>query len=416
MPSKALPSDPPRKCAGALALPWFPPRPAAKGMQVFAFGEWKGYYTSRFADVYESWPLDTDNMFLSPRFLASEEEGLPAQLRPRYLVLENERGPFAWVALQVAAFSALDNIRDQEVWKGLWGKTKRFFARFGNYRLLICGHLFIPGEHGWFVRGSEETRNAFLRRLGPMLKRIARYEGASVALCKDFEQPLPFSSEGGMHELNFQPNMILDLRPHWKTFDDYLDAMSSKYRIRARRAFKKSEGLLFKELSFGQIELLAGELAALYRDIVESSGFSLVCAGPEYFVELKRSLGPDFQVIACYLGDNLAGFYSTIRNGGDLEAHFIGFLPELNRSHQIYLNMLYRMIDQGIQTRMDRVVFARTALEIKSSVGAVARPARVYMAHVNPLLNVLLPFAVGLVEPKEAWTPRHPFREEGASD
>ncbi|MBK6950002.1 MAG: hypothetical protein IPH16_19740 [Haliscomenobacter sp.] len=62
---------------------------------------------------------------------------------------------------------------------------------------------------------------------------------------------------------------------------------------------------------------------------------------------------------------------------------------------------------------MNRVVFARTALEIKSSVGAVARPARVYLAHVNPFLNCLLPYAVRLVEPKEEWTPRHPFREEG---
>ena len=416
MPSKVISSNPSRKCAGALALPWFPSRPAAKGTQPFAFGEWKGYYASRFADVYESWPLDTANLFLSPRFLASEEEGLPAQLRPRYLVLENDRGPFAWVALQVVTFRALDNIRDQEVWKGLWGKTKRFFARFGNYRILICGHLFIPGEHGWHLQGTEHTRQAFLRQLGPMLKRVARHEGASVVLCKDFEEPLPFASEGGLHELNFQPNMIFDLRPQWKTIDDYLDAMSSKYRIRARRAFKKSEGLLFKELSFGQIELLAGELASLYRDIVEGSGFSLVCAGPEYFVELKRSLGPDFQVTACYQDDALAGFYSTIRNGGDLEAHFIGFQPELNRSHQIYLNMLYRMVEQGIHSRMNRVVFARTALEIKSSIGAVARPARVYMAHVNPVLNFLLPFAVGLVEPKEVWTPRHPFREEGGVD
>ena len=259
MPSKVMSSDSPRKCAGALALPWFPSRPAAKGTQRFAFGDWQGYYASRFADVYESWPLDTANLFLSPRFLASEEEGLPALLRPRYLVLENDRGPFAWVALQVVTFRALDNIRDQEVWKGLWGKTKRFFARFGNYRILICGHLFIPGEHGWHVQGTEATRQAFLRQLGPMLKRIARHEGASVVLCKDFEEPLPFAAEGGLHELSFQPNMIFDLRPQWKTVDDYLDAMSSKYRIRARRAFKKSEGLRFKELSFVQIKLLAGE-------------------------------------------------------------------------------------------------------------------------------------------------------------
>ncbi|MBK6950001.1 MAG: hypothetical protein IPH16_19735 [Haliscomenobacter sp.] len=47
-------------------------------------------------------------------------------------------------------------------------------------------------------------------------------------LCKDFEEPPPCASGGGLHEMNFQPNMIFDLRPQWKTFDDYLEAMSSE--------------------------------------------------------------------------------------------------------------------------------------------------------------------------------------------
>ncbi len=67
------------------------------------------------------------------------------------------------------------------------------------------------------------------------------------------------------------------------------------------------------------------------------------------------------------------------------------------------------MVEESLQVGARRLLLSRTALEIKSSIGAVAEPAYVYMAHVNPLLNSLVPLSVGLLEPVEVWEPRHPF-------
>jgi hypothetical protein len=54
----------------------------------------------------------------------------------------------------------------------------------------------------------------------------------------------------------------------------------------------------------------------------------------------------------------------------------------------LYLNMLYDMT-YSINKGFKEIIFARTALEIKSSVGA--RPIQMYIGHTNPVVNVFMP-------------------------
>ena len=77
------------------------------------------------------------------------------------------------------------------------------------------------------------------------LKNCCKNEGEhiSLILVKDLDN----SRKNGLHpnlgndykEFSIQPKMILHLREDWTTFEDYLAAMTSKYRVRAKRAFKK---------------------------------------------------------------------------------------------------------------------------------------------------------------------------------
>jgi predicted N-acyltransferase len=218
--------------------------------------------------------------------------------------------------------------------------------------------------------------------------------------------------KAGFHAINFQPSMIMELPSNWKTMDDYLNAMSSKYRVRARRALKKASGVIFRELDLRQIELFNDDLVALHYAVVDQADFNMMWAGKDYFIQLKQQLGADFCLTACFEKDQLLGFFTTIRNGKELEANFLGFDAQANREHQLYLCMLYKMIELALANHCTKISFARTALEIKSSVGAVAHKTYIYMKHTNPFLNWLLPAIVRFGDPKEEWTPRHPFREE----
>lgn len=70
-----------------------------------------------------------------------------------------------------------------------------------------------------------------------------------------------------LSEFSFQPNMVLPIQPSWRRFEDYLEAMSSKYRVRARRAVKKMDGLTRRELSETMVELEEKAMYALYREV-----------------------------------------------------------------------------------------------------------------------------------------------------
>lgn len=392
----------------AISSPCSFSQPRSISKSLFSFGPWEGIYTDRFVEVEDFWFTYPDNRMLSPAFMRAMEEGLPGTLQQRYLVLRDEQGTVACLSFQVAEFNALEDIRDTAVWSGWWGKFKRMAARLGNFRLLVLGNMFVVGENGICARNAA-ARVEVEGELKRLMQIIARKENACVLVAKDFAAPKPGIK--GFHALEFQPAMSLDIRPEWVTFEDYLADMSSKYRVRARRALKKAENIRYVPLSLDGVIEYAEELTALYREVVRASGFGLVEAGPAYFISMKRLLGEDFEITACFFGETLCGFYSTLRNGDHLEANFVGFSAEYNRNAQLYLNMLYRIILDGISLGMKKVAFARTALEIKSSVGARPEQAIVYMAHVNPLLNLLLPAGVRFLEPREEWVERHVFHE-----
>jgi hypothetical protein len=75
--------------------------------------------------------------------------------------------------------------------------------------------------------------------------------------------------------------------------------------------------------------------------------------------------------------------------------------------------MLYDLVRAGIDANCQHLVLARTALEIKSSVGAVAHDLHCYLRHHNAVANHFTEPLLDYLNPVEKWEPRHPFKAEG---
>ena len=194
--------------------------------------------------------------------------------------------------------------------------------------------------------------------------------------------------------------MVLYFRDDWKNFEDYLAAMSSKYRVRVKRAFKKGVAIQRKVFDIQDIEDNLDRIYDLYSRIAEGSVFNLVKLNPKYFVALKAKLGADFTMIGYYIEGELTAFFTTIKNYHELEAHFLGYDEAFNREHQMYLNILYDIIKIGFDQKCRSVVFARTALEIKSSVGAEPHEMYWYLRHRNKVSNRFLSQIVDYLNPQ----------------
>ena len=68
------------------------------------------------------------------------------------------------------------------------------------------------------------------------------------------------------------------------------------------------------------------------------------------------------------------------------------------------------MVKFGADHQFSSIVYARTAMAIKSSVGAKAKPMIMYMKHTNRFMNTILKHIFKLMNPTQDWEERHPFK------
>lgn len=407
-------------------------RPAPVGGAVcFQAGDEKVLFAERIAEMPSDWEEVTAgrNLFLERSYFQALEESPPEGATFGYLLFYQRHRPAGVAALQFVDFRTDQAIRHrrQSNGKGLSTRVKDALARRLHFRLMVCGNLLLTGEHGHYFREDLLSPPAATEWLLNSLHRLSRHlAGAgrpiSATLIKDVAATSttalsPFFSGQGFHLLRFEPNMVLELCPEWSTMEDYLESMTSKYRVRARRAFKKAALLLRRELHLPELPQFMPALYDYYRSLAEGADFNMTQLSPGYFLALKKHVPDRFRLYGYFLQEKLIGFCTTLRNGEELEAHFLGFDPDGNRAFQLYLNMLYDIVGEGLAGKARRIIFARTALEIKSSVGARPQDMHIYLKTENRFINFLAPYLVRLLEPRTDWTPRHPFGDGvGAAD
>lgn len=378
-------------------------------------------------DVQDIWDelAPKDNIFLQSPYLTALERHAPEGMKFNYMVFYEDIQPVGIAYTQTFNISVKDSLKEEEtensacLIRAFIKAIKKWIIKKADFKLLICGNLLLTGEHGYyFSTDIDETKVSQLVQQGidRLHQVLEQKEKIHIQLFKDY---LPETKdiqnkllENSYHKFSIQPSMHLHLSNDWATFDDYLNAMSSKYRVRARRAAKKGKDLVKKELSLAEVEANEERIYELYKSIADEAGFNAFLLHPSYFTALKRYLGEDYKLVGYYVNDELVAFCTSIMNGTELEAHFLGVAAEANRKYQVYLNILYDFVRMGIYHKKESVNLARTALEIKSSVGAVPQNMYCYLKHRSSLSSKFIKMVFDSFNPKEEWQQRHPFKDK----
>jgi hypothetical protein len=211
------------------------------------------------------------------------------------------------------------------------------------------------------------------------------------------------------HHIDTQPSMIMEISSQWGNLQGYLNALKSKYRVRAKKALQEVRELERVELSLSEIEEREDQLHQLYLKVVEDVGFNLFILDKGYFTELKRTLGDKFRLWIYKDKGEVISFFTVFEDGDILDAHFLGYDVEVNHKYKLYLNMLLAMIEMASSQGFKQLQLSRTATEIKSSVGADGIPMWAYMRFPRRSINGLLPFLYSFFKPDLEWIPRMPF-------
>jgi hypothetical protein len=395
----------------------------------------KGYSVVLYHTVDEiskaNWAKATspDNLFLQLDYLSVVEKHPPKGMKFCYLLFYKENVPVGVSLFQLQYFKADQNInnKDNEKRPCFFTVLTRFIkgvvANKAEFNVLINGNLLLTGEHGNYFNKELVSNKDFQQILDEALDYThaeldKNGNKLSGTLLKEYyecnkEFSTQFAENHSFFEFTVQPNMVMKLREEWCTFDDYMEAMLSKYRVRTKRALKKGSDFEKVDFDAEMIESNLDRLYELYEGIAENSGFNMVNLNKNYLLALKKQFPDRFKLTGYYLEGKLVGYYTTILNDVELEAHFLGFEQSLNRDHQIYLNILYDIVNEGILRRAKKIIFARTAMEIKSSVGAVAEEMFCYLRARSSLTNKLfLKPVLEYLRPDHDWEPRHPFKTD----
>ena len=356
------------------------------------------------------------NVFLQTPYLTVLEKSAPVNMECFYIgTFENSE----LIGVSLAQYLDLNKLESfGERDKCFKTAIRNFiFKNFASHTLFL-GNNMITGQNG-YVFTKEIDFNHISEILLKSADEITLYfkkKGISIHLVsfKDFYDHCSVKLKkyrfSNMYEFNTQPNMIFYLDKNWKLLDDYVAELSKKYRDQFKRARKKFDGIQVKNLSYEEVLKNEEKIYDLYHYVAKNAPFNTFFLSKNHFSTLKGQCGNRFQIFGYFLNEELVGFHTLLLNDETLETYFLGYNDRIQKENMLYLNMLYNMTEYGIQNGFKRIIFGRTALEIKSSIGATPVQMSGFIYHNNKLINRFIGKIFRNLEPELHWKQRHPFK------
>jgi hypothetical protein len=361
-----------------------------------------------------------EHTFLNYDYLIAFEACCSVNMGFKYVVFRKD-GRLAGVAtFQTILFDG-NNVGTEESRKelGFWPRLLNSLVSRMKMRLLVLGNTFMTGEYGWYFTDVKAPGVEEVSALQLVIKDLVQEAKASKRpvsglLVKEvFADKLgafPELQKAGYLQFQVQPDMILDIDPEWKTFDGYLAAMSSKYRVRMRKAVKDMNGIEIRRMTVDEIVAHMPEMERLYQEVVDTSDFKLATFRLQHVQYLMHQMPESFWIDGFWLEDKLLSFISFYQHNGQIVAGMMGMDREAQKQYDLYLNVLLLVARRGIEHGARQSVFGRTAMEIKSSVGAKPHDMYLYTRHVSVWKNRIIMPMVKLLSRNEPWKQRNPFK------
>jgi hypothetical protein len=373
---------------------------------------------SSIAQLPNTWDeVAHENAFLQTPYLKVLENAAPTNMQCFYIGIFKKSELIGVALAQYLDLNKLESFGERD--KCIKTFIRNFiFKNFASHVLLL-GNNMITGQNCYAFKKAIDykTISELLIECATEIKNYFKKQNIAIHIVsfKDFYQECAtaFKEFGfkSIYEFNTQPNMVFELQNQWKNNEDYVAAFSKKYRDQYKRAHKKIEGIISKELSWEEIICNEERIYELYHHVAKNAPFNTFFLDKQHFSTFKKQCGKRFVLCGYFLNEKLVGFHTLLLNGSVLETYFLGYDEYVQKEKMLYLNMLYNMTKFGIENQFKKIIFGRTALEIKSSIGAKPVVMSGFIYHTNTWINKMLPKIFPNLEPTLVWQQRHPFKE-----
>ena len=373
-------------------------------------------YTST-AQLPTNWDdLAVSTIFLSKKYLELLEKSAPENMICHFIgIFKND--DLVGIALsQFLDLNKLESFGERD--KCIKTAVRNFIFRNFTSHVLLVGNNMLTGQNAFAFAENINSKEALqtLKSAAAALKKTFESKDKKIHITsfKDFHEydikNFDIPEFKNNYQFSTQPNMVFTINENWKSEQHYIDSLSKKYRDQYKRARKKADVVEKRKMHLEDIIAYEETIYDLYIHVAKNAPFNTFFLPKNHFRIFKEIFKEKFLFYGYFINEKLIGFNTLIKNGDVMDTYFLGYDESIQREKMLYLNMLYDMIAYSINKGFKEIVFARTALEIKSSVGA--KPIKMYgfMEHSNPIFNYYLPKVFRYLEPETIWQERNPFK------
>ena len=356
------------------------------------------------------------NIFLSKAYLEILEEAAPINMTCFFIGFFEKENLVGIAIAQFLNLNKLESFGERE--RCIKTAVRNFIFKNFCSHVLFLGNNMLSGQNAFVFDKHLAAKKGthLLYQASEEIKKILKKKGTKVHITtfKDFEEEeiKDFTSPEfkQLYKFSTQPNMVFTVNQNWHSFEDYIASLSKKYRDQYKRCRKKAEGIHKQKMNLEEIITHEETIYNLYHHVAKNAPFNTFFLSKNHFRTMKEKLKDQFLFYGYFENSNLIGFNTLIKNGTQMDTYFLGYDEKVQREKMLYLNMLYDMVAYSINKGFAAIIFARTALEIKSSVGAKPEAMFGYIQHSNKLINKKMDRLFCYLEPKTAWKERNPFK------
>ena len=361
--------------------------------------------------------IENSNPLLLPSYLKLLEDTLQGEMEFIYALLRKDNALIGVCYFQVVRFlgsnlTAYFPEDDGSLKSRLFNLTKGIVASI-DIPILVSGNLFITGEQGvsFLSHYTEIEKSYYLSLTIDHILRERKHIKA-VLLPDMYEPQGDFDTaflQNKYRRIYVEADMSMTLPQHWHSFEDYMAAISSKYRVRAKKILHNSQQLSSHELTGEELDGQLDRFFDLYRSVADKADFNIAKL-PKAYYPLQMKLAPDmYKVFGYYLDGKMVGFMSLFILPYKTEVHYCGIDYTINKEYGLYQRMLYDVVKYATEHNLRKLHFGRTAPEVKSTIGAIPHPMYGYVKYRNPLINAIIGIFTSRLKPRH-YILRNPFK------
>lgn len=273
--------------------------------------------------------------------------------------------------------------------QGAAQRLRRLWPGLLQVRITECASPLVPG-HSLSLRAGQ-PRAVLVRLLGRAVADIARREGSRLLVFRDFLDAERADADALLDEgYNRASNMPLArIRVRWKSYDEYLDAMRSRYRKDLKRRLERVERGGQRALRLAHFadraSLWAEQVATMYD---RSKSFKRERIGARYYEEIERIPVANRMVLAAERDGHTVAHGLVLFDDEHTVATYFG--RDAGPPGNEWFHLLNEVIRVGIERGSRYICLGLGSYDAKSLVGAEFEPLHCYARSTLGWVNWLM--------------------------